>query len=115
MRSNKVEYSTATGLYCRAHEVKVSFYMTDFSSSNKIEHHLHVNNDKFESGIGYDTIIGRDMMVQFGPAADFKHQLLQWYGATVPMKEPIGLLGKSDLNKHNMREVVIHTTEPAST
>ena len=60
-------------------------------------------------------IIGSDLMVQLGLTTDFKHQVLQWDGETVPMKEPSGLLGKSDLNKHEMREVVMKTVEPAST
>ena len=38
-------------------------------------------------------IIGRDLMVQLGLTADFKRQVLQWDGTTVPMKEPSGLLG----------------------
>ena len=31
------------------------------------------------------------------------------------MKEPIGLLGKSNLNKREIHEVVMQTAEPAST
>ena len=54
-------------------------------------------------------------MVQIGLTAKYKHQVLQWYGDTVNMKEPIILLGKSNLTKQEMREVVVHTIEPAST
>ena len=50
-------------------------------------------------------------MVKLGMTADFKHQVLQWDGATVNMKESSGLLGKSDINKRDMREVVMQTTE----
>ena len=60
-------------------------------------------------------IICRDLMVKIGPTADFKRQLLQWDDATVHMKELIGMLGKYDLNKRNMREVAMQTVEPAST
>ena len=70
--------------------------MTEFSSSKIIEHHFHVDNRKVESSIVYAMIIGSDLMVQLGLAANFNHQVLQWYDATVPMKEPINLLGKSD-------------------
>ena len=63
MRSNKVEYGTAAGMYCKTHDVKVTFCMPEFSISNIINHRLHVYNEKGESGIGYDTIIGRDLMV----------------------------------------------------
>ena len=57
--------------------------MPEFSSSKIINHRFHVNNSKGKSGIGYGMIIGRDLMVQLGLAADFKCQVLQWDGPTV--------------------------------
>ena len=51
MRSNKVEYSTAAGVYCMTPDVKVPFFIPGFSSSKIINHRLHVNNDKGESSI----------------------------------------------------------------
>ena len=61
--SNKVELSTVTGPYCTTHEVKVPFFMLDFSSIKIIPHHFHIENNEAESGIRYDMIIGRDLMV----------------------------------------------------
>ena len=58
---------------------------------------------------------GRDLMVQLGLLANFKNQVFQWDGATVPMKEPRGLLGKSYLTSRDMREVVMHTEKLYST
>ena len=69
--SNKVEYITPSGVYCTTHDVKVPFFMPDFSSSNIINHRFNVNNYKGESGIGYYIIIGRYLMVQLGLTADF--------------------------------------------
>ena len=86
MRSNKVEYSTATGLYCMTHYFKVPFCMPEFSSSNIIDRRFHVNNYRGESGIGYGMIIGHELMVQLGLAANFKRQFFQWDGSIVPMK-----------------------------
>ena len=60
-------------------------------------------------------IIGHDLMVQIGLTSNFKRQVLQWDGATVHMKDPRNLLGKSDLTKRKMREVVMQTAEPDST
>ena len=60
-------------------------------------------------------IICHDLMVKLGLSDDFKRQLLQFYGVTVPMKEPSGLLGKSDLTSHEMSEVVMQTALPVST
>ena len=115
MPSNKVEYSTATGVYRTTHDVKVHFCMLEFSSSKIINNCFHVDNKKGESGIGYDMIIGRDQMLQIALKAGFKRQVLQLDGAPVHMKETSSLLGKSDLTKREMREVVVYTAEPAST
>ena len=89
--------------------------MPEFSISKIINHHYHVYNDKGESGIGYDIIIGHDLMVQLGLTVDFNCRVLQWGGDTIHMKEPISLLGQSNLTKHKIREVVMQTAEPAST
>ena len=115
MRSDKVYYCTEDGVYCRTHEFKILFCVPEFYIRKIINHQFHVNNEKGESGIGYDMIIGRDLMVQLGLTADFKHQVLQWYGNTVHMKETSSLLDKSDLNKREMRKVLMKTADPAST
>ena len=115
MRSNKVDYSTASGMYCMTHGVKVPFCMPKFSSSKIINHRFHGNNDKSESGIGYYMVICRDLVVHLGIKAYFKSQVLQWYVTTVHINEPISFLEQSDLTKRNMREVVIQAAEPAST
>ena len=52
IRSNKVEYSTASGVYCNTNDVKVSFCMQTFCIRKRINHRVHVENDKGESGIG---------------------------------------------------------------
>ena len=115
MRSNKVEYSTDDGMYYTTHDAKVPFCTPDFSSIKTINHCFRVNNDKGESGIGYDIIIGRDLMLYLGLTDNFKHQVLQWYGATVHMKYNGIFLGKSDLTKRYICKVVMQTAEPSST
>ena len=74
------------------HDIKILFCMPDFSNSKIIEYHFHVKTYKGKLGIGYGMIIGRDLMVQLGLSADFKHQILQWHGVTLPMKEPSSLI-----------------------
>ena len=68
------------------HGIKVPFFMTEFSSINIISHRFHVDKNECESGIGYDMIIGYDLMVHIGLLCNFKRQVLQWDGATVSMK-----------------------------
>ena len=45
MRSNDMEYSTASGQYCTTHDVKVPFCMPEFSSSSIISHRFHIDNN----------------------------------------------------------------------
>ena len=54
-------------------------------------------------------------MVQLGILANFKCQFLQWYGITVTMKEPSGLLGETDITSREIRKVEMQTSEPVST
>ena len=112
---NKVEYITDAGVYCTTHDVKVPFWMPEFSSSKITNHRFHVDNERGKSSIWYDVIIGYELMVQIGLTDEFKSQVLQWDGTTVHMKEPRNLPGKSDITKREMREVVMQTADPAST
>ena len=60
--------------------------MPYFSSSKiKLHRFLLVNNEG-KSYIGYEIIIGRNLMVQLGLSDEFKHQFLQWDGDKVLMK-----------------------------
>ena len=39
-------------------------------------------------------------MVQLGLKANFGRQILEWYETVLPMKEPVTLLIKPNLNQH---------------
>ena len=86
LRANKVEYSTASGLYKTTHDVKVPFSMTDFSNRNIITHRLHIDNAQGDTGIGYDMIIGHDPMVQLFLKSKFGRQILEWGETAITMK-----------------------------
>ena len=112
MHSNEVEYSTPTGPYCKTNDAKEPFFMPEFSSSKRISHQFYVDNNEGELEIGYEMITGRDLMVQLGLSDNFKCQVLQRDGATLPMKEPSGPPGKTDLTSCNICEVAMQTAEP---
>ena len=50
-------------------------------------------------------------MVQPSLSTEFNCQVLQWDGITAPMKEPIGILGKTYLTSRKMRKVIMKTAE----
>ena len=66
MRSKKVEYSTSAGTYCMTHDVKVKFFMPEFSSSKIIFYRFYVDKNEGELVIGYDMIIGHGLMLKLG-------------------------------------------------
>ena len=88
IHSNKIKYSTATGPYCTAQNIKLPFFMPYFSISKAILYQFHIYNNACELGICFDIIIGRDMMVQLGLMDDFKYQVLQWDGTSVMINKP---------------------------
>ena len=61
-------------MYFMTHNVKVKFCMPEFSRRNMLLQRFHVDNNEGESIIGYDMIIGHDLMVHIGLLDDFKHQ-----------------------------------------
>ena len=81
--------------------------MTKFSSSKIITHCFHVENAQGDARIGYNMIIGCDLMVQLGLKANFESQILEWDEAVIFKKYQGNFLGQYDLTKHNIREVVM--------
>ena len=55
-------------------------------------------------------IIGHDLMVQLGLIYYFKRKVLAWENCVVLMKEPGIFIGKLDLTKCKMQEVVVQTS-----
>ena len=51
-------------------------FMPEFYISKIILHRFHVDNNEDESGIVYDMVIGRDLMVQLGLLSDFTLKVL---------------------------------------
>ena len=46
IKSNKLEYSTAVGLYCKMNDIKMIFCMAEISISKIILHRFHIDNSE---------------------------------------------------------------------
>ena len=66
---------------------------TQISHKGLDPRNFHVDKYEGKSGIGYGMIIACNLTVQLGLSSNFKNNVLKWYGVTVPMKEPSGLIG----------------------
>ena len=71
-RKNKQEYDTAAGIYTSNYEIKIDFMLAEFSTKKLITHRFHVNDKQKCSDIGYDMIIGQDLMTKIGLGSCFK-------------------------------------------
>ena len=72
--------------------------MPYFSSSKNITHFLYVDNREGGSGIGYEMIVGLDLMLQIGLKEKCGFQILEWDDVVVPMKDTVNFMGKPNLN-----------------
>ena len=60
-------------------------------------------NAQDDEGIGYDVIIGHDIMLQLGLKAVFGCQIMEWDNIVVPLKETGNFLGQPDLTKRGIQ------------
>ena len=63
---NYSTYTTAAGEYSTAYEVKVKFALEEFDRNTTIKHTFDIDESNDKKGIGYDMIIGRDLLVKLG-------------------------------------------------
>ena len=73
LRANIFNYITVSGPYTTTHDVKVPFSIPEFYSSKIITHQFHIDNTLGDKRIGYDMIVGHDLMLQLGLKSDFRH------------------------------------------
>ena len=80
-----------------------------------IPRHFHVNNSELYQDLCYEIIIDCDLIVNLGLIVDFNNNIIECYGAFLPMKNPLQRLLNPNISKREMKQIVIHTKEPYST
>ena len=114
-RDNKITYDTAGGDYSTKHDVKINFTLPEFSSSKIITHRFHIDDDRKHNNLGYDMIIGQDIMRKIGCITDYNKGTLIWNDTTVPMWNRDVDRPTPTLFRNELREVVKQTAEPKVT
>ena len=71
--------------------------------------HLTENED-----LGYDFIIGRDIMSKLGMDISFEKEVITWEGTEVPMRD-FSRLRKWNLSKYEIRAIIQESNEPLVT
>ena len=79
-------YEIAGGTFTVDKEVKLRFSLPEFGSSKIITSKFKIDSST-DNGIGYDMIIGRDILSILGIDISFKDETVTWDHVTVPMKD----------------------------
>ena len=77
IKKSKSEYATAGGLYTTSKQGTLKFKLPEFSNARDITWSMDMDNGKLEE-LGYDMIIGRDLLLSLGMIIDFKYSVIRW-------------------------------------
>eukprot|EP00957_Ditylum_brightwellii_P186913 14233476-Ditylum_brightwellii.AAC.1 len=81
-------WATAVGEFETWRKARIKFQFPEFSKSKEIGWSFHVEkSNPNDDTLGYDMIIGRDLMTDLGIIIDFKDGYIIWDGIKCPMKQ----------------------------
>ena len=112
---NYSTYSTAAGQYSTAYEVKLKFALEEFNRNTLLKHTFDIDESNDKKGIGYDMIIGRDLLVKLGIDIRFTDQTIKWEDMLVPMKAFAPGKDHKSLSNREIRASIAQIAEPIST
>ena len=113
---NAVEWSTPAGNFNTNTVKTVKFRLNEFSDNKSITWDFYIVNANHN--LGYDMIIGRDLLVELGIILDFKNKTIKWDNDTIAMdSSPLNLKEKSGLTLGQLifkQELAALDSEPKS-
>ena len=84
IKKSKSHYSTAGGPYKTSSSATLTFKLPEFSMSKDITWQVDMDSGKLEE-LGYDMIIGRDLLQALKVVIDFEYQVIRWDDVSIPM------------------------------
>ena len=108
---NKKEYSTGSGILKTKYESKIHFALMEFSDKKIIEWKFSVTDSK---DLGYDMIVGRDLLTELGIDISFKRKIVSWEGIDIPMRD-FNRLRKWNISKYEINVIIEESKEPIVT
>ena len=104
-------YSTGGGELTTQNEGEAHFTLTEFSDKKIIDHKFNL----FEStDIGYDMVLGRDLMYKLGMDISFENKHISWEGIIIPMRD-YNKLRKYKMSKLELKAFISESAEPVVT
>ena len=113
-RKEKSTYKTAAGTFNSENTMKLSFTLDEFGGSTKIVHRFDL--DENEDGIGYDMIIGRDLLSQLHIDVRFSDgTITKWEDQLVPMKSFSNIWKDKHPTRKELQATILRSVEPKAT
>ena len=83
---NPVGFESCNGAFDLTHKAEVMFSLPELHSHKVITWQCYID-DRDSDDLGYDMIIGRDLMTILGIKIDFQNKMIDWEGMELEMKE----------------------------
>ena len=104
IKKSKSHYSTAGGPYKTSKTATLTFKLPEFSTSKDITWQVDMDSGKLEE-LGYDMIIGRDLLQALKVVIDFEYQVIKWDDVSIPMN-------RTKLSKNVKKRTLALTRSP---
>ena len=112
-KKERSSYKTAAGFLNSKYSMLINFTLDEFGKSTKISHSFDL--DESKDGIGYDMLIGRDLLDKLKIDLRFSDKMIKWEDQLVPMKS----FSKTWKDKHPTRKevkaTILRSIAPRST
>ena len=83
-RNKMSTYATGSGVLTTKYESEIHFTLPEFSDKKIIKWKFNVTDSE---ELGYDMIIGRDILTELGINFSFDTKTVEWEGISIPMSE----------------------------
>ena len=109
------DYEVAGGKFTTKKEVKVRFSLPEFCDSKIITGRFKIDSDSTDKGLGYDMIVGRDLLFKLGVELNFKDEVISWDSMSCPMKDYHSNEDKPKPSRKELKAILTPRDEPKST
>ena len=113
IKRGKASYKKATDLFKSKYRMKLTFTLDEFGRGTKICHAFDLDENK--EGIGYDMIIGRDLLNQLNINVRFSNGTIKWEDQLVPMKKFQRIWKNDHPSKKELKSTILCLIELRST
>ena len=102
-KRNKVSnYATGGGALKTKYESEIHFALPEFSDKKIIKWNFNITSS---DDLGYDMIIGRDILMTLGINFSFVNKTVEWEGISIPMRD-FNKIKKYKLSKYEIKAII---------